>query len=462
MRFKRILLVNPPKVDQGGYKPSPLGLLYLGAYLKKNCKGVEVRMVDGAIEGEWKVIQTLEEFKPDLVGIGALTPGRHQGLWVARTAKRLIPDVTTVFGNVHPTLMWKQMLEHYPEVDYVVRGEGEITLFELVKGLPFSQIQGLAWRKNNKIIENPVRPMLKDLNTLPPPAWELVNPQIYPSRGEGIVNGVDLAREVRFPLIFSRGCMASCTFCSSWMIWKGYRWRNGKLVADEVESLMNRFGAKHFVFQDDTLTGSREDIILFCKEIIRRKLKIAIYGTTRVDKVDIRLLKIMKKAGFYELSYGIESGSPGMLVKINKRTDVEMIEKAIKITKLAGIKANALMMYGLPRETEQDKIMSKRLIKKMRPDEVGTVGSVWVFPGTALYEQAKNAKLIDDSFWLGPKPYYIYRGGIGGDTIDRRQQLLDDINFKLNDMPFKTYTFFMGYMDRFSRKYLHKHLIFTK
>ena len=85
-------------------------------------------MVDGAIEGEWKVIQTLKEFKPDLVGVGALTPGRHQGLWVARTSKRLIPGVTTVFGNVHPTLMWKQMLEYYPEVDYVVRGEGEITL----------------------------------------------------------------------------------------------------------------------------------------------------------------------------------------------------------------------------------------------------------------------------------------------------------------------------------------------
>ena len=170
----------------------------------------------------------------------------------------------------------------------------------------------------------------------------------------------------------------------------------------------------------------------------------------------------MKKAGFYELSYGIESGSPGMLIKINKRTDVEMIEKAIKITKLAGIKANALMMYGLPRETEQDKIMSKRLINKMKPDEVGTVGSVWIFPGTALYEQAKNAKLIDDSFGSGPKPYYIYRGGIGGDTIDTRQQLLDEINFKLNDMPFKTYTFVMGYMDRFTRKYLHKHLFFTK
>lgn len=455
MRFTKVLLVNPPKVDQGGYKPSPLGLLYLGAYLKKYCKQIEVKMVDGAIEGEWAVIKTLKDFKPELVGISALTPGRHQGLWVANTAKKLLPQSKTVFGNIHPSLMGKQMMENYSVVDYVIRGEGEETLFELVSGKNLIDIKGLSWRNKKKVVENPQRPMIKDLNSVPSPAWELVNPHIYPPRGEGIVNGVDLAHEVRFPLIFSRGCMGACTFCSSWMIWKGYRWRNGKLVADEVESLVNRFGAKHFVFQDDTLTGSRKDIMLFCREILKRKLKIAIYGTTRVDQVDIRMLRLMKKAGFYELSYGIESGSPGMLVKINKRTDLAMIERAIKLTKHAGIKANALMMYGLPQETEKDKILSKKIIKKMKPDEVGTVGSVWVFPGTALYEQAKHAGLINDSFWLGPKPYYIYRGGIGGDKINKKQQILDELNFKFGDsFPLKALSFLEGYRLRFMRKYL--------
>lgn len=435
MRFRRILLVNPSKVDQGGYKPSPLGLLYLGAFLKKNCVKVEVRMVDGAIEGEWAVIKALKNFKPDLIGISALTPGRHQGLSIARLAKSLLPNIKTVFGNVHPSLMWKQMMENYPEVDYIVRGEGEETLFELVSGNKFESTKGLVWRKGKRIIDNPPRPMLPDLNKLPFPAWDLVNPLIYPPRGEGTVNGVDLAHEVRFPLIFSRGCMASCTFCSSWMIWKGYRFRDGKLVADEIEMLVKRYDAKHFVFQDDTLTGSRDDIILFCKEILRLKLKIAIYGTTRVDKVDYEMLRFMKKAGFYELSFGIESGSPGMLIKINKRTDLRMIERAIKLTKKAGIITNALMMYGLPRETEEDKRLSVEFLKKIKPDETGTVGSVWIFPGTALYEQAKNAKLIDDSFWLGPKPYYIYRGGIGGDKTNKKRQIIDELSFYLSPTP---------------------------
>jgi len=433
MRFGRILLVNPPKVDQGGYKPSPLGLLYLGAYLRKNLKNIEVRIMDGAIEGEWRVVQEIVRFKPDLVGISSLTPGRHQALHIARIAKKLIPRTKTVLGNVHPTLMWSQTMEHYPEVDFIVRGEGEETLCELAEGLPLARIKGLVWRKNGRTIDNPPRPMISNLNILPFPAWDMVDHTKYPPRGEGRANGVDLRHEIRYPIIFSRGCMGSCTFCSSWTIWKGYRFRNGKSVADEVEMMVRKFNAKHFVFQDDTLTGSRRDIMLFCREIIKRKLKIAVYGTTRVDQVDAPMLRLMKKAGFYELAYGIESGSPGMLVRINKKTDLNKIKRAITLTKQAKIKACALMMYGLPQETDSDRRESSRLLKQIKPDETGTVGAVWVFPGTALYYQAKAAKLIDDAIGLGPKPYYIYRGGMGKDPVDRRQQFKDEVQYRFRD-----------------------------
>ena len=111
-----------------------------------------------------------------------------------------------------------------------------------------SQIPGLAWLKNNKVIENPIRPIPQDLNQPSSTRMGTVNPQIYPARGEGIVNGIDLAPRSAFPSHFSRGCMASHILFEL-MIWKGYRWRNGKLVADEIESPVNRFGAKHFVFK---------------------------------------------------------------------------------------------------------------------------------------------------------------------------------------------------------------------
>ena len=348
--------------------------------------------------------------------------------------KKLIPKCKTILGGVHPTIMWKQLMDSYPQIDFIARGEGEITLWELVNGKKISEIKGLIWRKrNNTTVNNGDRPLIADLNQIPFPAWDMIDPDIYPAWGKGSYNGIDLAKEVRYSIIFTRGCMACCTFCSSWKIWKGYRWRTGKNVADELEMLVKRYNAKHLAFYDDTLTGNKEELINFCREIIKRKLKVALHATTRVDKVDRELLSWMKKAGFYEIAYGIESGSPGMLVKINKRTDLKKIITAARLTKQAKIRFFALMMYGLPRETIKDKLLSEKLIEKIKPDGIGTVGETWIFPGTALYEQAKNAGLIDDKFWLGYKPYYIYRGGIGGDPINWRLKIKDEVTFLLRD-----------------------------
>lgn len=446
MRFERILLVNPPGAHQDGFFPSPLGLLYLASFLRKKSPKVAVHIVDATAMGKWSLIEELVRFKPDLVGISTLTPSRHKAVYVAKLAKKLIPGTKTVLGNVHPTIMWHQMMEHYPEIDFIVRGEGEETLWELVSGLALPKIKGLIWRKNNRVFDNTPRPMIKNIDSLPIPAWDLIDPQTYPPRGSGMANGIDLAHEIRYPIIFSRGCMGACTFCSSWIIWKGYRFRSGKNVADEVEYLTRNFHARHFVFQDDTLTGSRKDIMYFCREIIRRKLKIAIYGTTRVDKVDLQMLKLMKKAGFYEIAYGIESGSPDMLAKINKKTDIRKIERAIRLTRKARIRSCALMMYGLPHEKEKDRKYSEKLLRRIKPDEIGSVGAVWVFPGTPLYYQAKAAKLIDDSFWLGSEPYYIYRGGIGNDKFNVVRSIVDRVSFKLKD--YKLLTFLRSLPDR--------------
>lgn len=425
LKYPRVLLINLPGVEQGGYCPSPLGILYLAAYLRKHAKGVIVDIVDGAVEGDKVIIGKLKKFKPNLVGISVLTPSRNEAIRFAILTKRINPHCKIVFGGIHPTLMGEQMMFYYPVVDYIVKGEGEETLLELVTDKDLKDIKGLMWRKEKDIVNNPNRPMIQDLNNIPFPAWDLIDLMKYPARGKGEMNGINLEAEVRVPLIFSRGCMGSCTFCSTWQIWKGYRSRGGKNVADEVEVLVKKYGAKHFVFQDDTLTGNREEIIKFCQEIIKRKLKVAIIGCTRVDYVDEKLLQLMQKAGVYELSYGIESGSPSMLLKMNKKTDLKKIIKAAEITKKSNIRFCALMMRGLPGETEKDKRLSDKLMKRIKPDDIGSLGEVWIFPGTALYLQAKKAKLLDDRFWLGRRPYYIYRGGMEGDKL-RRNLLLRD------------------------------------
>lgn len=430
-RFRKVLLINLPGVEQVGYRPSPLGILYLASYLQKHSKKTAVDVIDGALEGEEAVIGKIKDSKPDLVGISVLTPSRHKAVEIALRVKKQNPFCRVVLGSVHPTLMWEQMMKHYPVIDYIVKGEGEITLYELVEGRKLKDIEGLVWRRGDGVVNNPDRPLVGDLDKLPFPAWTLIEPMKYPPWGVGVVNGIDLGKEVRVPLIFSRGCMGSCTFCSTWRIWKGYRSRSGKNVADEIEMLVKRYQAKHFVFQDDTLTGSRKEIMSFCREILKRKLKVAFFSSTRVDFVDAEMLKLMKRAGFYKLSYGIESGSPAMLLKINKQTDLAKVLRAIRLTKRAGIQVCALMMFGLPGETEEDRRLSKELLGEIQPDEIGTVGEVWIFPGTALFQQAKSAKLIDDDFWLGKRPYYIYRGGISGDSQKRRLLLRDGYEFCL-------------------------------
>lgn len=418
IRFKKTLLINLPSTIQDGFKPTPLGILYLASYIRSKNKKIKVDIIDGALQGEETVYKKIKKMKPDLIGFSVMTPGRIDAVNIAKKVKKILPNSKILFGGIHPTLMPIQMIENYPFIDFIIKGEGELTLLDLVQKKPFNKINGLVWRNGKNIINNPSRKLIETLDKIPFPAWDLVDLKKYPPRGKGIYNGIDLQKEVRVPMIFSRGCMGSCTFCSTWKVWQGYRHRSGKNVAKELIMLYKKYNVKHFAFQDDTLTGNRQEIISFCDEIIKNKIKIAILGCTRVDHVDLSLLKKMKEAGFYELSFGVESGSPGMLKKINKKTDLEEIYTAAKITKKAGIKFTALMMSNLPTETEKDKYLSKKLIDELKPDDWSSIGNVWIFPGTALFLMAKKAKLIDENFWLSNRKYYIYRGGIEKDPID--------------------------------------------
>ena len=419
MRFKRVMLVNPPKVEQIGYFSAPIGLLYLASYLKHKNKKIELRVVDGTLLGEERVKREILDFRPDLLGVTAMTCGRHSALKVTRFSKKTLPSSCVVLGGVHPTLMWKQMMENYNQIDFICRGEGELTLNELVQGKDLTGIDGLVWRKaTGEIIKNKEREPVNNLDTLPFPAWEMVDPLKYPSRGEGVVNGIDLSRTSRFPVIFSRGCMGSCTFCSSWKVWKGYRSRSGKNVAREIAFLVRKYKAKHIYLSDDSFGGDKKAVIEFCQEILKRKIKVAIETNLRVDTIDEQILGWMKRAGFYLLIYGVESGSPRMLKKVNKKIELRQIKNAFRLTQKVGIRTSALMMYGLPGERQTDLLASDALLKKINPADIGTLGETWIFPGTVLYEQAKSQKLLNDKFWLGRRSYYIYRGGLDGDPVN--------------------------------------------
>lgn len=404
--MKRVLLVNPHETAQEGYTNPPLGLLYIAGTLLKN--GISVRLVDGCVEGKEAIEKTIVEFRPHIVGITSLTPGRKRALEVARLVRDADNSILIVMGGAHPTIMYRQILEEYDCVDLVVLGEGERSFLEIVTGAPYESIQGIAYRYNNKVVRTGERTNVANLDELPFPAWNLVDLSRYKSWGKGTFNGIDISKVPRVSVIFSRGCTGHCDFCSTWWVWKGYRNRSPENMADELEWLYRDFGVRHFCFADDAFSIDREATIGLCDEIIRRKMIIAFFANTRSDCVDEELLYKMKRAGCYEVSYGIETGSQNLLNGMSKENTIKSAEMAIRMTKKVGLKATALMIVGNVGETEETVQETLAFLRRAKPDQVASAGGLWILPGTKVYQYCRKIGFIDDDFWLSDEPYKVF------------------------------------------------------
>lgn len=417
--MKRVLLINPPGTEQGGYSNPPLGLLYLAGTLLKG--GFEVRVVDGCIEGSEALARALAEFRPDIAGVTCLTPERNKALAAARQVKDFDAKVLTVLGGVHPTIMHEQVMRHYPFVDLAVIGEGENTLLEIAMGKPPAEIAGIVYRRGGEVRKTAARIHEKNLDNLPFPAWNLLDLKKYPARGVGVVNGVDLTREPRVSVIFSRGCSGHCDFCSTWWIWRGWRRRSAANMADEIELLYQDFQIRHFCFADDSMTVDREGVIALCDEIIARRMKIAFHATTRTDCVDAEMLARMKAAGCYNIAFGIETSSPELLAKMGKKNTVAASEQAVALCKQAGIRVTALIIAGSVGETWKTIDETVAFLKRTHPDEVGCVGGLWILPGTKLHRECAAREIINDEFWLGDNSYLVYTAEHSLEELRRMQ-----------------------------------------
>jgi radical SAM superfamily enzyme YgiQ (UPF0313 family)/GT2 family glycosyltransferase/cytochrome c-type biogenesis protein CcmH/NrfG/predicted O-methyltransferase YrrM len=434
--MKRVLLINPHDNRQDGYTNPPLGLLYLAGSLVK-C-GIDTHVTDGSLYGFGAIENAVKSLKPDVVGITCLTATRKRSVDVARYIKSVLPKSLVVFGGPHATIMPEQLLKHYPEIDCIVRGEGEATFLDVVMGKSFKDIDGLVYRDGDRIIKNRPRKYFENLDEIPFPAWHLVDLWKYPGRDKGVFNGVDVEKSPRIPIVFSRGCIGRCNFCSSWWIWRGWRCRSPKNMVDEIELLVWRHGIRHFCFVDDTFTADVQASIDLCNEIIARDLKIAFFCTTRADCVSEELFYSLKRAGCYKISFGIESASQRVLDKIGKMATVEQSEKAIKMAKAAGLLTCAMMISGNVGETPATVKQSIEFLRKTQPDDVGIVGGLWVFPGTQLYRTCKEKGFITDEFWLGDEHHKLYTLEYNKEQIDEFTKRIYFFNTDFGELKMET------------------------
>jgi anaerobic magnesium-protoporphyrin IX monomethyl ester cyclase len=381
----QVTLVNPPYPPRSHRHPPfiPLGIGYLAAVLEQN--GYDVNVIDSqALKLTLNEVENeLRKRQPDMVGLTSTTLTYKSALKIIEVAKKTLPNCLTVIGGPHVTFWDEEALQECPSLDIVVRREGENTLLELVQRLDanksFHDVVGTTCRKDGKIVKNPDRPYIKDLDELPFPAVHLFPVEHFNKYGNII-----------FPVMTSRGCVYWCDFCTAVrMFGRKYRMRSPKKVVDELEFLYKKYGEKQYTFYDDAFTVNQARTEEICDEILRRGLKIKWDCETRVDMVSKDLLLKMKKAGCIAVWYGVEAGSEKVRDAMGKGISTQQTLNAFKWTKEAGLIAVASIILGFPGETKETAWESVKLLQKINPDEIG-IYIATPYPGTPMYDYVKK------------------------------------------------------------------------
>jgi radical SAM superfamily enzyme YgiQ (UPF0313 family) len=364
-----------------------MGLACLAAFLRQN--GFAVEVIDAQIEklNFTEFEQAIRRISPDIAGITAFTEQVEEAGLAAKIIKRTNPDIPIIVGGCHPTALPELTLKEFPDFDAAVFGEGEETFLELAKAIfadgSLQGVPGVAYRSGGSISVNPARPLIPDLDKLPFPAFELFPLERYPA-------SYRLRKNVReIPIQGSRGCPYSCNFCFKVMGSKVRR-RSRESVLSELRLRMEKFGARQVCWLDENFTGNREWAWQFCEDLIREGInrKARLFAGTRVDLVDPELLRQLKRAGFFLLVFGAESGEAKVLEQSGKRILPEQIEAAVRASQEAGLKVQLDMILGHPEETESEIEKSLKMVLAWDPDYLAWARMV-PYPGTRLAEEIK-------------------------------------------------------------------------
>ncbi len=356
----KIALIAPPFPLEEAPSP-PLGLCYVAAVFKE--AGAEVIILDYIVEQYSKesMSKSLDEFQPDAVGITSVTMNFKGAAKIIKDVKEYNPDIVTVFGGPHVTFDAPDTLKKYPEVDIVALGEAELTIRELTPVIKkpdlWKNVEGIAFLDDdNKLVNNGRREFIKDLDTLPLPARELLPIARY--------------RALGFPvsIITSRGCPYKCIFCQGTrMVGHKIRYRSTMEIADEIEKVLE-LGFPRINIADDFFTSSRKQVKLLCEEIKRRNLNFTWSAFARVNSVNHELLEIMMDAGCDAISFGIESGNQEMLDLVEKHMKLEQVTKAVEICKDVGMHVFSSFIVGLPGETAETLKETNEFAKSLGTD----------------------------------------------------------------------------------------------
>ncbi len=411
----KVLLINPPQTFYPGSEPPagnlPIGLMYIAAVLQKAAVRVEILdafMGNGSVfreEGETinvgiplrQIKEEIEKRRPDIVGIaGPFTCQIGNALEISKLTKQVNPEILTVVGGPHVTLVPREFLEEAKAVDIAVCGEGEYAMLDVAQAFEgkkqLSEIQGIAYRQNGKVIVNPTRPFIENLDELPYPAYDLVNMEEYLSPKR---IGYRSFQNRAISMVTSRGCPFNCCFCAVHLhMGRGFRAHSAQYVLDHIQYVVDKFRVENIFFEDDNLTLDLKRFEAVCDGIIERNIHIGweTPNGVRADCLNLELLKKMKRSGAKSIFVGVESGDQQILDSvICKSLDLSRVVEFAKNAKEIGLKPGAFYIIGFPGETKENmqRTVNFALELKRKYDVGMHLFAATPSYGTRLYEECK-------------------------------------------------------------------------
>jgi radical SAM superfamily enzyme YgiQ (UPF0313 family) len=427
----RIVFVNPPyERIAPGYEfvkhitnrsPS-LGLLHLAAEVREH--GYEPSIIESDVfdlDVE-AVAAEVEARRPKYVGITLFTVGVWNAVLIARRIKQRLPGTVIIVGGPHISSMGPETMQRFREFDYAVVGEGERVLMDLLTALEAGQdlfsIPGLIYRDGPFQRLTPGRPVNRLLDDLPMPAWDLLPefprhylPAIY-----------DFPRGPVATIAASRGCPFHCRFCDTSTFGAKVRHYSPRKVFEMMKHLHDRYGVRHIMFVDDLFLASKVRVSELCQMLLASGLKMTWTCTARVDTVKPDVLQLMKKAGCWEISFGLETGSNELLQKMDKAARVELSEQAVKWTAEAGIRTKGLFMLGYPGETQETIQATKDFVRRI-PMTIMNLTKFTPYPGSPVYRDLYGTNIRDDHWEKMNGMNFVWSPeGMSVEELDRQYQ----------------------------------------
>jgi radical SAM superfamily enzyme YgiQ (UPF0313 family) len=423
---KTLVLCEPPFLfwDRGmdrlrlGEETIPgMGVLVLAAVARG--RGYNVHLVDAKQPGSTveEVSRRIAALRPDYLGLSATTVSVTNGGRIAERVKALRPGAVTILGGAHVSAIPERTLEAFRSIDYGIAGEGEIALFELLarldRGAAVDDVPGLAFRRDGTVRTNPRAAYIDDLDALPVPAWDLLAD--FPHRFQP-----SLFSSPRTPvatLLTSRGCPFSCVFCDRSASGRVGRMHSVEYVVRLCRYLAER-GVRHIIFVDDLFTVRKPRVVELCRAFLDAGFDFSWSCNSHPNLLDLETMKLMKRAGCWQIAYGIESGSQRVLDVVKHEVRIAKMRETLRMTRAAGIRAKGYVMIGHPTEGLDSLAETAAFLKVVELD-LCQITKFTPYPGTPAYSRIRQyGAFTEDWERMNAMNFMFIPTGLSEETLE--------------------------------------------